>query len=94
TETLQNVFVVPVDATAQEASETFLFEYDGTSDGKRIWRKRPVRVLHQTASEVVVANDGSIEPGAKIANRGAYQLYVALTNGGGKLQAACDCGQH
>lgn len=94
TETLPNVFVVPVDATAQEASETFLFEYDGTSDGKRIWRKRPVRVLHQTASEVVVANDGSIKPGAKIANRGAYQLYVALTNGGGKLQAACDCGQH
>lgn len=94
TETLQNVFVVPVDATAQEASETFLFEYDGTSDGKRIWRKRPVRVLHQTASEVVVANDGSIKPGAKIANRGAYQLYVALTNGGGKLQAACDCGNH
>ena len=94
TETLQNVFVVPVDATAQEASETFLFEYDGTSDGKRIWRKRPVRVLHQTASEVVVANDGSIKPGAKIANRGAYQLYVALTNGGGKLQAACDCGEH
>jgi len=94
TETLPNVFVVPVDATAQEASETFLFEYDGTSDGKRIWRKRPVRVLHQTASEVVVANDGSIKPGAKIANRGAYQLYVALTNGGGKLQAACDCGEH
>ena len=94
TETLQNVFVVPVAATAQEASETFLFEYDGTSDGKRIWRKRPVRVLHQTASEVVVANDGSIKPGAKIANRGAYQLYVALTNGGGKLQAACDCGEH
>ena len=94
TETLQNVFVVPVAATAQEASETFLFEHVGNADGKRIWRKRPVRVLHQTASEVVVANDGSISPGAKIANRGAYQLYVALTNGGGKLQAACDCGEH
>ena len=94
TEILENVFVVPVDATAQEASETFLFEQAGTSDGKRIWRKRPVRVLHQTASEVVVANDGSIPSGAKIANRGAYQLYVALTNGGGKLQAACACGNH
>jgi len=88
TETLQNVFVVPVAATAQEGAETFLFEQDGNEDGKRVWRKRSVRVLHQTADEVVVANDGSLEPGAKIANRGAYQLYVALTNGGGKLQSS------
>ncbi len=94
TETLPNVFVVPVAATAQEGAETFLFEYVGSSDDKRIWRKRPVRVLHQTASEVVVANDGSIASGARIANRGAYQLYVALTNGGGKLQSACPCGDH
>ena len=94
TETLSNVFVVPVAATAQEGAETFLFEHVGNADGKRIWRKRPVRVLHQTANEVVVANDGSIESGVKIANRGAYQLYVALTNGGGKLQSACPCGDH
>ncbi len=94
TETLSDVFVVPVAATAQEGAETFLFEHVGNADGKRIWRKRPVRVLHQTADEVVVANDGSIKPGAKIANRGAYQLYVALTNGGGKLQSACPCGEH
>ncbi|MBP5621910.1 MAG: hypothetical protein J6X44_07840, partial [Thermoguttaceae bacterium] len=94
TETLSNVFVLPVSAVAQDGNEAILFEYIGDEDEKPIWHKRPVVVLYQTTRNVVVANDGSVKEGAKIAKRGAYQLYVALNNGGGKLQSACPCGDH
>ena len=94
TESLTDVFVVPIDALAQDGSETFLFEYIGDEGEKPIWHKRPVVVHYQTTREAVIANDGSIKIGAQIAKRGAQQLYVALTNGGGKLQSTCPCGDH
>lgn len=91
TETLSDVFVVPVSAVAQDGNQSFLFEYVGNENEKPIWRKRPVVVAHRTSREVVVANNGSIKVGAKIAKRGAHQLYIALTSGGGQLQSACPC---
>ncbi|MBR5759705.1 MAG: hypothetical protein IKX88_14035, partial [Thermoguttaceae bacterium] len=94
TETLSNVFVLPVSAVAQDGSEAIVFEYIGDEDEKPIWHKRSVVVLYQTTRNIVIANDGSVEEGAEIAKKGAYQLYVALNNGGGKLQSACPCGDH
>ncbi len=91
---IENVFVVPVSAVAQDGAESILFEYIGEEDEKPIWHKRSVVVLYQNSREVVIVNDGSIKSGAKIAKTGAYQLYAALTNGGGKLQSACPCGDH
>ena len=94
TETLSNVFVLPVAAVARNGSEAILFEYVGDEDDKPIWHKRPVVVLYQTTRNVVVANDGSVKEGAQIAKRGAYQLYVALNSGNGQLQSACPCDEH
>lgn len=94
TETLSNVFVTPVGAVAQEGIESMLFEYIGEEDGNPIWHKRPVVVLYQNSHNVVVANDGSIKEGARVARKGAQQLYIALTNGSGKLQSSCPCGDH
>ena len=94
TETLSNVFVTPVGAVAQEGAESMLFEYIGEENGNPIWHKRPVVVLYQNSHNVVVANDGSIKEGARVARKGAQQLYIALTNGNGKLQSSCPCEDH
>lgn len=96
-DTIPSCIVVPREAIAESGSDVFLFEWTGTEpDGeqRRIWTKRPVHVLHRSKTQVAIANDGSIFPGAKIATRGAGQLLVALTSGGGQLQSACPCGEH
>ncbi len=94
TETLTDVFVVPTGAVARDGAEAFVFEYGGEEEGATIWTKRPVVARLQTSREVVLADDGSIESGAKIAKSGAYQLYVASIAGNGKLQSSCSCGDH
>ena len=94
TETLSNVFVTQVGAVEQEGDESMLFEYIGEENGNPIWHKRPVVVLYQNSHNVVVANDGSIKEGARVARKGAQQLYIALTNGNGKLQSSCPCEDH
>lgn len=96
-DTIASCLVVPREAVAESGSEAFVFEWTGTEpDGekRKIWVKRPVHVLHRGKTQVAVANDGSIFPGAKIAGRGAGQLLVALTSGGGQLQSTCPCGDH
>jgi len=92
TETLSDVFVLPTAAVATDGAEAFVFEYGEDEDGETIWTKRPVVVRYRTAREVVIANDGSIASNSKIAKSGAFQLYVALNAGNGKLQSSCSCG--
>ena len=90
TESIPNVFVVPADAVAQNGGEAAVFEFHANEGGKSVWIRREVVVLHRARRSVVLAN----ESGARIAKRGARQLYLALTDGGGELQSACPCGDH
>lgn len=72
--------VLPVDAVAQEGAESYVFqEIAGHFD------RRPVRVLYRDQNKVVIADDGSIVPGDRVALTGAHQMQMALKNkaGGG-----------
>ncbi len=91
-EPLKNCIVLPVDAVAKDLQEMCVFEWVGNEDDKKIWRKRPVHVIYQTKDVVVIANDGSVFPGAKVATKGASFLLAALdasnqkNAGGGGIQ--------
>ena len=96
-DTIDDCIVLPREAVAESGSEAFVFEWTGTEpegEKRRIWTKRPIHILHRGKSQVAVANDGSVFPGAQIATRGAGQLLVALTSGSGQLQSTCPCGDH
>ncbi len=72
--------VLPVDALARDGAETFVFQQNGDH-----FDRVAVHTAYQDQTHVVVANDGSIFPGDKIALRGAHQLQMTLKNksGGG-----------
>lgn len=72
--------VVPVDAVAQEGLETYVFRANGDH-----FDRQPVHVEHRDAQVVVIANDGGLFPGDRIALSAAQQLQVAIKNkaGGG-----------
>jgi len=93
---LLNCIVLPVDAVARDLQEFSVFEWVGEDEeGRTIWRKTPVHVLYQTRDVVVIANDGSLHPGDKVATRGASFILAALdamnqrSIGGHELEA-CD----
>ena len=88
-ETILHGFVLPPEAVATDKSAAFVFEQVDVHEGKRVWTKRPVRILYRDANAVVIAPDETIRAGMKIAATGAEQLYVALGSGSGKLQSAC-----
>lgn len=91
-EPLPNCMVLPIGAAAKDFQEMYVFEWVGNEEDKRIWRKKPVHVIYQTKDHVVIANDGSIFPGTKIAAKGAGFIFAALeaasqkTAGGGGVQ--------
>jgi len=91
-EPLPNCIVLPVEAVVRDFQEMCVFEWVGNEDDKRIWRKKPVHVIHQTKNVVAIANDGSLFPGAKVAVKGASFILAALeaanqkTAGGGGIQ--------
>jgi membrane fusion protein, heavy metal efflux system len=93
-ETIDQCFVLPVKSVAFENNEAYVFEWSGEDEGRRIWLKRSVHVLHRTPTEIAIANDGAIFPGSVLAGSGAGQLLVALTSGGGQLQSTCPCPEH
>lgn len=72
--------VLPLTAVVDEGAENYVFRQNG---GK--FERVAVHVEHRDRSAVVVANDGSLFPGEIIAERGAYQLQLAIKNqsGGG-----------
>jgi biotin carboxyl carrier protein len=72
--------VLPVDAVAQEGAEYFVFRENGDH-----FDRRSVHVQYRDQFWVVVANDGSLFPGDRIALAGAHQMQMALKNkaGGG-----------
>jgi len=77
-EPLLNCIVLPVDAVARDLQEFYVFEWVGNEEDQMIWQKKPVHVLHQTKDVVVIANDGSVFPGAGVAARGARFILAAL----------------
>ena len=69
TEKLDNVFVLPLEAVAREGGEAFVFRQNGD-----IFDRKPVQIIHQDRSRVVIANDGSVPAGIYVAQTGAIQL--------------------
>jgi multidrug efflux pump subunit AcrA (membrane-fusion protein) len=72
--------VLPVQAVAQEGSEFFVFEANGDH-----FDRRSVRVEYRDQDWVVIANDGTLQPGKRVAGSAAHQMQLALKNkaGGG-----------
>ncbi|MCL2348937.1 MAG: efflux RND transporter periplasmic adaptor subunit [Planctomycetaceae bacterium] len=91
TESIDDCFVLPAAAVVREAAEACVFKYGGMEDGKKIWTKTPVHVLTQNQESIVIANDGSINAGQKIAGAGAAQMLVALNTGTGKIELTSAC---
>ncbi len=76
----QNRIVLPVEAVVKEGAETYVYQQNGDH-----FDQVPVTVEYRDQNSVVVANDGSISPGDVVAERGAYQMHLALKHkaGGG-----------
>ena len=85
-ETVPDVFVVPAGAVAKDVNETFVFELEEElENGEKVWHRHPVHLLFRTSEQAVLANDGSVKPGIRIAARSASFLQDALNaqNGSG-----------
>ncbi len=72
-EQLTNVLTVPSAAIAHEGPEAFVFQQNGD-----LFRRIPVRVVHQDRTHVVIANDGGLAPGFYIAQGSAASLNRIL----------------
>jgi membrane fusion protein, heavy metal efflux system len=69
---IPGVFVLPADAVVREGAEAYVFRQNGD------WfERKPVQVLFEDASHVVLADDGSVHAGAFIAHNGATALNRA-----------------
>ena len=72
--------VLPVDAVAQDGVENYVFRSHGGH-----FDRLPVQVEHRDPHWVVIANDGKLLPGDRVAMSAAQQLQLAFKNksGGG-----------
>ena len=79
-EEMKDQIVIPIEGVAQEGAEYFVFKKDSDH-----FVRVPVHVTHKDPTQVVIANDGALPPGAIVAMRGAHQMQMALKNqaGGG-----------
>jgi hypothetical protein len=84
TDRFSGVFVLPAAAVVREGPEAFVFVESGN-----IFLRRPVHMLYEDRSHVVIANDGSIVEGHPVARNGAASLNRVL-----KAQAGDDGGHH
>jgi multidrug efflux pump subunit AcrA (membrane-fusion protein) len=74
-------FVLPVGAVVREGPEAFVFVQNGD-----VFVRKPVRVLYEDRSEVVIANDGSVMPADFVVKNQAAAINRALkaaAGGGG-----------
>jgi membrane fusion protein, heavy metal efflux system len=72
-EKLENVFVLPQDAIVREGPEAFVFRQNGD-----LFDRRPVHVVAEDRTNVVIANDGSLRLGSYIAQSSAASLNRVL----------------
>lgn len=77
-ETLPDRIVLPIDAIAQDNTETYVFTPNGNQ-----WVRRSVHVEYRDQRQAVIANDGALFPGDRVALTGAQQLQVAIKNKSG-----------
>lgn len=70
--------VLPIEAIANEGSESFVFQANGDH-----FDRRPVHVEYRDQLWAVIANDGSLFPGDTVAKSGAFQLQTAMKNKAG-----------
>lgn len=78
-DTIENVFVVPAGAVARDVQETFVFELEEElTTGEKVWHRHPVHLLFRTREKAVLANDGTLKPGIRIAARSASFLQDAI----------------
>lgn len=72
--------VLPADAVAQEGIENWVFRSNGDH-----FDRTPVQVEFRDPRRIVIANDGTLRPGDRVAMTAAQQLHLALKNksGGG-----------
>lgn len=69
-EKLENVFVLPQEAVVREQADAFVFRQNG-----EFFNRKPVHVLYQDRRHVVIANDGSVRPGAFVAQQAAASIH-------------------
>jgi biotin carboxyl carrier protein len=72
-EKLENVLVLPKTAVVWEGPEAYIFRQNGD-----LFDRRPVHVLAEDRTSVVIANDGSLRPGSYIAQNAAASLNRVL----------------
>src|SRR5262245_7820804 len=84
-----DVFVLPADAVVREGAEVFVFRQNG-----EVFERRPVHVLFEDSANVVIANDGSVPPGAHVARNGAAALNRALKAAGSEAGHGHDHHSH
>jgi biotin carboxyl carrier protein len=77
-ERYQEVIVLPAAAVVREGPEAYVFRQNGD-----LFQRFPVQVLYEDRMNIVVANDGSVRPGAYVAQSAAASLNRVL-----KAQAA------
>lgn len=77
-EELSDVFVLPQEAVVREGPEAYVFRQNGD-----LFDRRPVHVLAEDRTHVVIANDGSLRPRSYLAQNAAASLNRVL-----KAQAA------
>jgi multidrug efflux pump subunit AcrA (membrane-fusion protein) len=66
---LENVFVLPAEAVTRDGAEAYLF-----TQNVNTFERKSVRVLAQDRQYAVVANDGTLVPGAFVVQGAAAQL--------------------
>lgn len=78
---MKDVIVLPAAAVFQKGPEAFVFQQNGD-----LFNQLPVKILHKDRSDVVIANDGSLQPGFFLAQNAAASLNRILkaqsTSGG------------
>lgn len=72
-EKLENVIVLPQAAVVREGPEAYVFRQNGD-----LFDRLPVHVVMEDRTHVIIANDGSIRPGAYIAQSAAASLNRVL----------------
>jgi membrane fusion protein, heavy metal efflux system len=81
-EQFDGVFVLPAGAVVREGPEAFVFRQNGD-----LFERKPVQVLYEDRSDVVLADDGSVGPGQFVVRNHAAALNRAL-------KAAAGGGEH
>jgi biotin carboxyl carrier protein len=72
-EEMKDVIVLPAAAVLQKGPEAFVFQQNGD-----LFNQLPVKILHKDRTDVVIANDGSLQPGFFLAQNAAASLHRVL----------------